>query len=56
MNDGTVQKDDLITLIITGSGEEKLKTENDIIYLKPKHIFDTTPYVETVKDDLDKLF
>ena len=56
VNDGTVQKDDLIMLNITGGGEEKFKRENDIIYLKPKHVFDITPDIETVKDVLDKLF
>lgn len=56
VNDGTVQKDDLIMLNITGGGEEKYKRENDIIYLKPKHVFDITPDVETIKEVLDKLF
>ncbi len=55
-NDGTVQKDDLIMLNITGGGEEKFKRENDIIYLKPKHVFDITPDIETVKEVLDKMF
>lgn len=27
-----------------------------LIYLKPKHVFDITPDVETVKDILDKIF
>ncbi len=56
VNDNVANNDDLIMLYITGGGEEKFKRENDIIYLKPKHIFDITPDVETVKDILDKLF
>ncbi|MDA3954604.1 MAG: cysteate synthase [Bacteroidales bacterium] len=56
VNNGTVKKDDLIMLNITGGGEEKFKRENDIVFLKPKHIFDITPDIETVKEVLDKLF
>ena len=56
VNDGTVNKDDLIMLNITGGGEEKFKRENDIIYLKPKYVFDITPNIETVKEVLGKLF
>lgn len=56
VNDGTVNKDDLIMLNITGGGEEKFKRENEIVYLKPKHIFDINPDLETLKEVLDKLF
>ena len=56
VNDGTVNKDDLIMLNITGGGEEKFKRENDIVFLKPKHIFDINPDLETLKEVLDKLF
>ncbi len=56
VNDGTVKKDDLIMLNITGGGEEKFKRENNVVYLKPKHIFDINPSVETVKEVLDQLF
>jgi len=56
VNDGTVNKDDLIMLNITGGGEEKFKRENSIIYLKPKHIFDINPDLETLKEVLNKLF
>jgi len=56
VNDGTVKKDDLIMLNITGGGEEKFKRENDIVYLKPSHIFDINPSIETLKEVLDKLF
>ena len=43
-------------LYITGGGEEKFKRENDIIYLKPKHVFEINPDIKTVKKVLDKLF
>ena len=56
VNDGTVEKDALVMLNITGGGEEKFKRENELIYLKPKHIFDINPSLETVKEVLDKLF
>jgi cysteate synthase len=56
VNNGTVGKDDLIMLNITGGGEEKFKRENEITYLKPSHIFDIDPDIETIKNVLDKLF
>jgi cysteate synthase len=56
VEDGTVNKDDLIMLNITGGGEEKFKRENEIIYLKPSHVFDINPSIETLKEVLDKLF
>ncbi|MCB2195585.1 MAG: cysteate synthase [Bacteroidetes bacterium] len=56
VQNGTVKKDDLIMLNITGGGEEKFKRENDLIYLKPSHVFDITPSFETVKEVLNKLF
>lgn len=56
VNDGTINKDDLIMLNITGGGEEKFKRENKIVYLKPSHIFDINPSVENLKEVLDKLF
>ena len=56
VNDGTINKNDLIMLNITGGGEEKFKRENKIVYLKPSHIFDINPSVENLKEVLDKLF
>jgi cysteate synthase len=43
-------------LYINGGGEEKFKRENEIIYLKPKHVFDSTTDAETAKEVLDKMF
>jgi cysteate synthase len=56
VNKGMVNKDDLIMLNITGGGEEKFKRENELIYLKPKHVFEITPDIETVKKVLNSLF
>lgn len=56
VQEGTIEKDALIMLNITGGGEEKFKRENDIVYLKPKHIFEINPSIETVKKVLDKFF
>ena len=51
-----VNKDDLIMLNITGGGEEKFKRENNIVYLKPSHVFDINPSIENVKQILNQLF
>jgi cysteate synthase len=56
INNGTVAKDRLIMLNITGGGEKKFKRENEIVYLKPSHIFEINPDIETLKEVLDKLF
>lgn len=56
VNDSKVEKDALIMLNITGGGEEKFKRENELIYLKPNHIFEINPKKEYVKEILDKLF
>jgi len=56
VNKGTVKADDLIMLNITGGGEEKFKRENDILYLKPAHIFDINPDIKTLEKVLDQLF
>jgi cysteate synthase len=43
-------------LNITGGGEEKFKTENDLFYLKPELVFDINPNEEEVKEKVAKLF
>ncbi len=53
---GTVKKDDLIMLNITGGGEDKFKAENNLFYLKPEIIFDINPDGEEVKEKVSKLF
>ena len=56
VNDGKVEKDALIMLNITGGGEEKFKRENELIYLKPNHVFEINPKMEYVKEILNQLF
>ncbi|MFC2152043.1 hypothetical protein ACFLSE_05895 [Bacteroidota bacterium] len=40
----------------TGGGEEKFKRENEIIFLRPKHVFDISPDKGTVKEVLGRCF
>lgn len=56
VKDGTVQKNDLIMLNITGGGEEKFKAENELFYLKPELIFNIDPEPEDVKKQISDLF
>ncbi|WP_206081971.1 cysteate synthase [Maribellus sediminis] len=53
---GLVKKDDLIMLNITGGGEEKFKTENELFYLKPEIVFDINPGEDEVIERVAKLF
>ncbi len=56
VGNGTVEKDALIMLNITGGGEEKFKKENKIYNLQPEIIFDIDPDPEEVKEKVGKLF
>jgi len=56
VKDGTVKRDDLIMLNITGGGEEKFKTENKLFYMKPEIIFDIDPDEALVKEKVKELF
>ena len=56
VKDGVVEKDDCIMLNITGGGEKRFKSDKDIVYLKPSHVFDFTPSIEEVKTVLNQLF
>ncbi|HPF49959.1 MAG TPA: cysteate synthase [Draconibacterium sp.] len=53
---GTVKKDNVIMLNITGGGEEKFKNENDLFYLKPEIICDINPNEDEVKTKIKALF
>lgn len=53
---GTVQKDDLIMLNITGGGEERFKAEHELFYLKPEIIFGINPDTELVQEQVAALF
>ncbi len=56
VKEGEVSKDATIMINITGGGENKLKSEKEVTYLKPVHIFDVTPTLENVKEVLSKIF
>jgi cysteate synthase len=53
---GTVKKDDLVMLNITGGGENKFKSERELYYLKPRIVFDMNPDAEEVKKLVEELF
>jgi cysteate synthase len=53
---GRVKPGDLIMLNITGGGEARFKSENELFYLKPQIIFDMNPDAEEVKKLVDELF
>jgi cysteate synthase len=50
-----IAPDDIVMLNITGGGEQKFKSENELHYLKPSLIFDIDPDPITVKEKLDIL-
>lgn len=54
--DNKVDKDAVIMLNVTGGGEERYKNDKNVINLKPSHIFDINPDLETVKKVMDNLF
>ncbi len=56
VKEGLVKADDYIMLNITGGGEERFKSEKNIIYLKPAHVFDITPTLNDVRSVLSDLF
>jgi cysteate synthase len=53
---GTVNKDSIVMLNITGGGEEKLKAEKELHYLKPVLVFDMNPDSVEVKKQVVSLF
>lgn len=55
VQNNVVEKDSLIMLNITGGGEERFKSENELFYLKPELVFDIDPNEEEVKQALSKL-
>jgi cysteate synthase len=56
VKDGSVDKDALIMLNITGGGEERFKQEKDLQYLKPSLVFDIDPKMEDIAQGLAELF
>ena len=53
---GTVNKDDLIMLNITGGGEAKFKAKKELFRLKPRIVFDINPDAEQSKKLIAALF
>ena len=55
LEEGSVEKDALIMLNITGGGEERFKREHSLFYLEPTLMFGITPTLEDVKAQLEGL-
>lgn len=53
---GRLDKKAVIMLNITGGGEERFKSRNQLFYLKPKIVFDINPDEHLVKEKLKSLF
>ena len=56
VKEGKVQKDEIIMLNITGGGEERAKTENEVIYAKPMLVLDPDLPTEEIVSEVLKLF
>ncbi len=56
VGEGAVEKDATIMLNITGGGENRMKGEKQLYYLKPDYIFDISPDRSVVKEVLERLF
>lgn len=52
---GTVGKDEMIMLNITGGGEELAKSESDVVYAKPHLVLDPDLPAETIISEVEKL-
>ena len=53
---GEVEKDATIMINITGGGENRFKSEKEVTYLKPVHVFEVTPSLGTVEQVINKMF
>ena len=53
---GTINSDSLVMLNITGGGEEKLKAEKELHYLKPILVFDMNPDSKEIQEKVAALF
>lgn len=56
VEEGTVGKDDVIMLNITGGGEELAKSEKDIVYATPNLVLDPSLPEETIIAQVEALF
>jgi cysteate synthase len=52
----TLNKESVIMLNITGGGEERFKSENQLFYLKPDLVFNMNPNSDEVKEKIKLLF
>jgi len=53
---GTLEKNSIIMLNITGGGEERFKNENQLFYLKPALVFNMNPNSDEVTEKVKPLF
>ncbi len=53
---GTLEKDSIIMLNITGGGEERFKHEKQLYYLKPDVVFNYNPHPDEVEKEINALF
>ncbi len=56
VEEGTVKKDDMIMLNITGGGEELAKSEIDVVYATPHLVLDPSLPEETIISEVENLF
>jgi len=56
VEEGTVRKDDVIMLNITGGGEELAKSEIDVVYATPHLVLDPSLPEETIISEVENLF
>jgi cysteate synthase len=56
VNGGSIDKNAIIMLNITGGGEGKFKADNEIFYLKPDLVFQLDPDTDEVHEKLSILF
>ncbi len=56
VKNGTINKDALIMLNITGGGENRFKAERNLYYLKPRIVFDIDPDFKDVQKEVASLF
>lgn len=54
--EGTIEKDAVVMLNITGGGEQKFKSGRNLFYLKPSAVFQTNAQKEEVLQGLNGLF
>ncbi|TCO07044.1 cysteate synthase [Natronoflexus pectinivorans] len=56
VNEGAIEKDAVVMLNITGGGEKRFKSEHEVSYLKPNHVFDIQVTMAEIEEVLSGLF